>query len=42
MQERQDKYADELMFSGVLSRDGIYIWRKRFEASAVRHTRIVA
>ena len=42
MREPQDKYADELVFSGVLSRDGIYIWRKSFQAKAVFHTRVIA
>jgi len=39
MQERQDKYADELMFSGMLSDTGAYIWWKKRKARVAGRSR---
>lgn len=39
MQERQDKYADEPKFSGMLSDTGAYIWCKKREARVAGHSR---
>ena len=39
MEKRQDEYVDKLMFSGVLSRDGIYIWWKKRNAMIAGHSR---